>query len=323
MGKTVLYIGPSYFGYEKIIQKLIKEHLNYKVYYIDLMKFSYKYKNIIERIYNNIYYKNIKKENLKDIKISNMIINEVKKLDIEKIDIIFYLRPQGTSRKLIEFLYSLNKEMICHQWDSLNSLDGIEKYLKYFNKLSSFDPIDCKEYGMKFIPNFYINNESKEKISQIYYDAFTVMSYDSRFEEIEEIAKILKSRNMKYLFLIYVKDKNIKIKSDLVTIIRTPISLEETYNYIRQSKSLVEIGHLGKQRGLSFRAIESLGLRKKLITNYSFIKEYDFYDKRNIFVIENKNLEIPIEFFETSYTEIPKDIYEKYSGKTWIENIFF
>lgn len=312
----ILYIGKSFFEYEKRIKRLIEEEIGYEVIYFDIGRYKYNYSNCFEKLWSNLYYKKFKKESLKNIKLSNLLIEEIKKIK-EEYDIIFYVKPQPELKRFIKFLSTLNKKMICHQWDTMLSMRGIEEILYLFDKKSTFDPMDAKEYKMKFLPNFYIETNVDKKIE---YDIFTVQSYDYRLPLLEKIAKKLKERNKKYLFLVYTKDKN--LKSDYVTFINEPIKLNETYDYMKKSRVILEIGHLGKQRGLSFRAVESLGLKKKLITNYEFIKEYDFYDPKNIYILRDENIEIPLEFFEQEYEEVDKKIYEKYSGKSWIKNIF-
>jgi hypothetical protein len=312
----VLYIGNQFFEYEKKIKKLIEEELGFEVIFFDISQYKYEYKNYFEKILNNLYYKNIKKENLKNIKLSNLLIEKIKEIK-EEYDIIFYIRPYGELKYFINFLSTLDKKMICHQWDTMSSLKGIENQLHLFSKKTTFDPIDAEEYGMKFLPNFYTETENNLEIE---YEIFTIQSYDYRFSLLEEIAKNLSTKNKKYLFLVYTQDRS--LKSKYIKFINEPLSLNETYNYMKKSKVILELGHLGKQRGLSFRAIESLGLRKKLVTNYTFIKEYDFYIPRNIYILEKNNIDIPMEFFEENYQEIDSQIYEKYSGKNWIKNIF-
>ena len=76
-----------------------------------------------------------------------------------------------------------------------------------------------------------------------------------------------------------------------------------------------------KQGGLSFRAIEALGMKKKLITTCMEIKEYDFYDENNILVISEDNPIIDVDFFKTPYKEIDKKTYEKYSLDSWVRQV--
>lgn len=275
----VLFICPKFFGYEIKIKEAIEKHLNAEVLYFNLEDFKYNYKNIFEKLYNNLICKTILKKNFRDKKGDERVIKQIEKI-INVIDIIFYIRPDGIHEKLLKYLKNKNKKLIGHQWDSMNSLHGIEKYIDYFDRFSTFDLKEAKKYNIKFIPNFYLenkkNNFQKEEI-----EVFTIMSYDNRFDILEKIAKNLKKRKINYLFIVYTKDKT--IKSEYVTIINKPISINETYNLIEKSKSIVEIGH-SIQGGLSFRAIDCLGKEKKLITNYSFIKDYDFYNKNNIYI---------------------------------------
>lgn len=318
--KTVLFLGRDFFGYEKIIKELIKTRLNYNVIYLDKSNYEYSYKNIFEKIWSNLYLKNLYKKSLKDEKISEFIINDIKKIE-KKIDIIFWLRPIGTDDKLIKYIKKLNKKIIIHEWDSLSTLHGIEKYFNYFDKISTFDPLDAKKYNIDFLPNFYIKSvENKDQENEeIIYDVFTLVSYDYRFETLEKIAKYLKENNIIYKFIVYSNEKN--LKSEYLEIINEPISLEENYRYIEKSKALLEIGH-PMQKGLSFRAIDSLGMNKKLITNYKFIKDYDFYNKENIFIMENGDTNIPINFIKSKYKEVDEKIKRRYSTSLWIEKIF-
>ena len=85
---------------------------------------------------------------------------------------------------------------------------------------------------------------------------------------------------------------------------------------------MLEIGH-PQQKGLSFRAIDSLGMDKKLITNYEFIEDYDFYNRNNIYILKDNNIEIPVKFFKNDYQEIDNKIKNNYKDKEWIKKMFF
>ena len=59
-----------------------------------------------------------------------------------------------------------------------------------------------------------------------------------------------------------------------------------------------------------------------IITDNFSVKEYDFYNPNNIFVIEDvDNITIPLDFFKTDYQEIDIKLREKYHIKNWIHNI--
>lgn len=318
--KTVLYIGESYLGYEQEVKKLIEEVLNYRVIYLDLTKYEYSYRNSFERIYTKLFFKLIKKQDFKKEKMIKSLIEDVKKIEKE-IDIIFYIRATDRMEKFIKYLHGLNKEMIYHQWDSLKKIKDSGKCVKYFHKASSFDKENAQKLGIKFIPNFYLNKDLKEK-EEIKYEVFTIISHGKngkRIDILEKLAEKLKKGNISYKFLVFTKEK---IKSKNLTIIDKPISIDENYKLMKQSKIILEIGDKINQGGLTFRAIDSLGLRKKLITNYDFIKNYEFYNSNNIYILKENIDEDILEFFKKEYKPLPEKIYEKYSGEFWIKNIF-
>lgn len=84
---------------------------------------------------------------------------------------------------------------------------------------------------------------------------------------------------------------------------------------------MIDIAH-PNQKGLSMRPFEALGLKRKLITNNTDIKNYDFYNENNIFVVNDfNNIEIPDSFLNNPYEELPDKIYEKYYIKNWLKTI--
>ncbi|MGL4999344.1 MAG: hypothetical protein ACRC5T_10275 [Cetobacterium sp.] len=319
MKKKILFICYDFFGYEKKIISLMESYLEYEVVHINPENYRYNYKNIIEKAYNSLILKPFFKVDLKEIKFTEKIIKDIKKK--EGYDYIFCIRPDKTNHELMEYLKKMKIPMIIHHWDSISFIKEQEDYLKYFDKKLSFDKEECKKYGMIFNPNFYID-DFIVKNNEIKYDLFTVMSYDKRYILLEKIAKHLKKIGIKYKIIV-VTDKN--IKSSILSIQKNRLSLEETYKYISESKVVLEIGHTennNSQGGLSFRAADGIGNRKKIITNYKIIKKYDFYNKNNINLISETNYKIEKDFFKQEYKEISKQLHEKYSDKNWIKKIF-
>ncbi|MFV5692988.1 hypothetical protein ACM55K_13255 [Flavobacterium sp. LT1R49] len=73
---------------------------------------------------------------------------------------------------------------------------------------------------------------------------------------------------------------------------------------------------------MSFRIFEAFGYKRKLITNNHDIVACNFYNENNIFIISDKNYEIPLGFFETKYLEIAPEILERYKLENWILQVF-
>jgi hypothetical protein len=88
----------------------------------------------------------------------------------------------------------------------------------------------------------------------------------------------------------------------------------------QNTKIILDIQH-DNQVGLSFRPYEAMGLRKKLITTNHFIKEYDFYNPNNIFILDKDINDIPDSFLNSPYEEISEEIYNKYKLENWVKSI--
>ena len=74
--------------------------------------------------------------------------------------------------------------------------------------------------------------------------------------------------------------------------------------------------------GLSFRVFESLRFSKKLITNNQSIRDYDFYSPNNILIWEKSiDKHKILEFLEKNYEKLDRNIVEKYSFSSWINNV--
>ena len=92
----------------------------------------------------------------------------------------------------------------------------------------------------------------------------------------------------------------------------------ELLDKIFESKTVLEI-NIDSQVGLTLRTMESLFFEKKLITNNKALKDYDFYRKNNIYILDNKEENSIIEFLDSSYSQVDKDIVKKYSYERWIK----
>lgn len=321
MKKKIVYLSYDFMGYEKEVIKLLKNIMGFEVYFINALNYEYKYKNIFEKLLNNLIYKPFYKKNLKDIKFDEIIIKKIE--EIGEVDYYFSIRADKFSQKIFEHIKNKNKPMFLHHWDSFSFIEKQKEFLRYFDYISSFDKEESKKFNMKFIPNFYLEKDIvKSKV--IEYEYFTVMKYDKRFTILEKLAKHLKEKNINYKFIVVTNEE---VSSEYVEISKDYIPLKKTYELISKSNGIVEIGHTKDiankyQGGASFRIADAIANKQKILTNYDFIKDYDIYDKNNIFVLTD-NFENKLDIFlKNIYKEYPKEVYERYSGKNWIKSIF-
>lgn len=58
-----------------------------------------------------------------------------------------------------------------------------------------------------------------------------------------------------------------------------------------------------------------------MITNNKEIINEDYYNKNNIFIIDEDNINVPIEFINSPYEELPKEMVEKYYIDNWLNEL--
>ena len=78
---------------------------------------------------------------------------------------------------------------------------------------------------------------------------------------------------------------------------------------------------LSSQTGLTMRTIETSGRGRKFITINANIKKYNFFEERNILIVNRQNPEISKDFVQ-EYHELEDSVYKIYSLQSWVRNIF-
>lgn len=96
------------------------------------------------------------------------------------------------------------------------------------------------------------------------------------------------------------------------------LSLDEIDRIYNESKIVLDINHPDRQ-GMTINCITALGKGKKLITTNRRIKEESFYDSRQIYVLDEHNPLLKIDFFYSDYE--PVDI-SHLSIENWLSHIF-
>ena len=89
--------------------------------------------------------------------------------------------------------------------------------------------------------------------------------------------------------------------------------------YISKSKCIVELLKTRKE-ARSLRGLESVFLKKKLITNCKNIVNEPFYDKNNIFILGVDSISDLSSFISEPYKDVSKRLYEQYDFEKWIRN---
>ena len=141
MKKKVVYLSYDFMGYEEEVIKLLEDVMGFGVYFINALKYEYKYKNIVEKFLNNIYYKLFCKKYLKDVKFDKMIIEKIE--EIGEVDYYFSIRADKFSHKIFRYIKNKNKPMFLHHWDSFSFIEKQKEFLSVFDGGCRSDCFNC------------------------------------------------------------------------------------------------------------------------------------------------------------------------------------
>lgn len=289
MGKErscILLIGINFYDYELRIKRAMER----KGYYVDL-------------VFN---------------------CNNLENLHVEKYDAIVILVGRNIRRGLLEELRRKKKSetnIILYLWDDVSYVHNFKENRDLYDVIYSFDPSDCREYGLRFLPLFYdddLKNRGRKDIDV--YCAITDAGV--RLDTLEKLAeKIEKNVNAiiianvgkkKYLYRLIKKD------SRCIKYRYKPIPKQMDFEYMSRAKSIIDIKY-PTQTGLSTRIFEAMALKNKIITTNRSAKYYDFYNPDNIQIIDENQLDVDWFFLDKEYVEIDNDIKEKYCIDEWID----
>ena len=274
----------------------------------------YKYKNKAERI-GNFLSKVFLNRNIKEVYNKKILEKRFNILE-EKYDAIFIIRPDFMQDEELQFLKSKTNNFIAYYWDTMSFFPRKKKIIPFFDRVYSFDSQDCKEYNLHLLTNFYYYEPAPAEIDKT---LFCISHLEKRrYKLFNEMGKFLEENNITYRFM--TKQSVEKLKSPYIEYMKESIPYPEMLKLLNHYEVILDIAK-PNQAGLSFRIFESLGMNKKIITNNAAVMEYDFYNPKNILVIDFDNLVIPTAFFQTPYQPIDEAIKQKYHLRSFVWEI--
>ena len=291
-----------------------------------------------ERPTNNVFVRILIRLNRNLIdKYIRMYYDEIiEKTKHNKYDFIFFIKGESLSPVIINKLRGAHPEakIVMYYWDSIANNLNARKLLGCFDRVLSFDKNDCDTMKLKFLPLFYIPQYAEiaeKKVEQKYDMMFAGTTHSERYEFVNGIAEQITKQGGKCFTWFYFPSKvnfyklkidNPRFRSAKIENFNfKPMSREKLLELYAESRIQIDMQH-PKQTGLTMRTIETLGAKKKLITTNPNVKEYDFYRPENILIVDRYTPIIPKEFIETSWKELPVEVYKKYSISSWLNIIF-
>ena len=223
------------------------------------------------------------------------------------------LHASELTNHLPEYIHHIKPDMriIYWYWNPVNR-HTLPKMVTDSNvEIWTFDKGDQHKYNMKYNIQYYSNHDYivDSERSKLKYDVFFIGHDKGRKSYIENLKKKMEKQGLKCFFCIIPDRSNKYIPYDVVK------------KYVSMSKAVLEINQDG-QDGYTLRTLESLFMKKKLITNNASLINANFYFKDNIYIL-NRDVEYDIKhFLEIPYNHKADYFIDKYTVDAWFNNFF-
>lgn len=261
----------------------------------------------------------------------------ITRLQHRAISHILIIKGETITKDILQTLRRAfpDARIILYLWDSIKNYSNVEENIGSVDKTLSFDPADSVANSkVAFQPLFFSRSfASAPKPLQdgVDYDvSFIGTIHSDRLRILNELEEQFRQLNLSFKKVYFLRTSlqyywgrladpayRSHKASDFVT---TPLRSAAVRGIFLKSRVIVDIQH-PSQEGLTMRAIEALGSRRKLITTNASIRTYDFYSPENIHVIGRHGGALPPEFFKTPGVEVPESVYKKYSMDGWLDSI--
>lgn len=251
----------------------------------------------------------------------------------EEFDYILICRGEAFTPYTIAHLKESfpKAKVLLYFWDIIRCAD-VRFNIPCSDKAMSFDPQDAEDNkGLAFRPTFFVKEYKNVKEYNLPKNdvVFIGTLHSKRHKIIKNLEKKLKEQGIHfytYLFvpsiLVYIKDFFIKFPYIGITKVHfSPISISETVEVLNETRAIFDINYTN-QKSLSTRAYEAMAARRKYITTNPEVKTYDFYNPKNILVVDLYNPIISKDFLESPFEEVSQDILYHYSVEGLVDDIF-
>ncbi len=322
MPHRILLIAPKFFGYEReICAEIIRQgmHVDFlpdrpseKVFMKALIRFlpswcSFQFSN-------------------------SFFIKKIRSFKCADYSIILIIQGEGVTSHILKLLRNNypNARMIFYTWDSIENKPKFRHSLRYYDQCFTFNPQDAKEFGMKFRPLFFSPGFDKPNSDSHTYDlSFIGTVHSDRYRIVHLLIKQLPPEKRVYIYLYlqapWMYDLRRIFTNTLSGANRnsfkfSPLSKDVVQEVFFASRSILDIEHPG-QRGATMRTFEAIGSHRKLITTNVALQDYDFYNPRNILIIDRYAPKLDSDFLYTNYEPLPEEIRSRYSIKAWVQDV--
>ena len=218
---------------------------------------------------------------------------------------------------------------ILYLWDDFCHVKDAKKKTLFFDRVNVFSKTDAENYGFVYRPNFFVDEylySGEPKTIDLFYKGSA--RDKKRSVIIDQLARSLPDRHTEislavrggYLRNMHRMTNQAFFKKFCTTAHMTVSELAAKY---KQSRALLDIS-FKDQRGLGLRPLESIACNAKLITTNKSIREYDFFNDNNVFVLNEdcSNIDLVRDFLDSPFVPYNDSVKYKYSVRGFLDDVF-
>lgn len=217
---------------------------------------------------------------------------------------------------VVEYIHRVNPaaQLIIWYWNPVDKCVPIEKFKEVPCEIWSFDESDCQKYGLRQNTQYFFC-DINPTITELKWDVYFIGRDKGRLAELLELKDSLTQLGIICNFHITKSSE-----SDHATYqYQKYLPYDQILDQISQTKAILDYVS-DNQGGLTLRAMESLFLKRKLITNDKTICLRDFYRKENIFILGVDNILELKQFLGSPYEPVSSQIVNRYEFSSWFNN---
>ena len=240
-----------------------------------------------------------------------------------RVDHVLVIKGERLSAEFITELRSIQPAAIftAYHWDSMARFPQLEQRQKLFDRSFTFDHADAARNPQLILrPLFYRPELNRSTIHETVIDlCFVGWLHHERLGQVREIRKQADALGLSTFFYLSTGPLNyakLKLKQGGQDVSPRPLAFLSYVKNTHEARAIVDFPH-PSQNGLTMRAVESIGAKRKLITTNPDIKMYDFYHPDNVDVIDRNAPKINESFLNKPTADIPPENIDRYSLRTW------
>jgi hypothetical protein len=232
-----------------------------------------------------------------------------------------------------EFLHALRRqqrraEFILYQWDSLARMPGIDERIPFFDRVLTFDRQDAMAHpNFAFRPLFYrhdVLHQNPAASGAIFHLCFIGWLHSDRLNMLRRLQAAAESRGITFQVYLYTGLRTfagLLFSNNARDVHVRTMPYSELLECYRRATVIIDLPH-AQQSGLTMRAIETVGIGRKLMTTARDVVNYDFYSSGNVRVIHGEVLQLDGEFLREPANPYPEHVRRGYSLDVWIDDVF-